>query len=187
MKRCGWAESNPLETKYHDEEWGVPVHDDRLLFEILVLEGMQSGLSWATILAKRSGYQEAVDNFDAAKIATYGEDKIQALLQDERVVRNKLKVNAIISNAKAFLKIQKEHGSFDTYIWSFVKHEPIINNWQKIEDVPAVTPIAEDMSKSLKKQGFKFVGPTTCYAFMQAVGMVNDHLVDCFRYHEVQK
>ncbi|WP_420548323.1 DNA-3-methyladenine glycosylase I [Curvivirga sp.] len=187
MKRCDWSESNPLETKYHDEEWGVPVHDDRLLFEILVLEGMQSGLSWATILAKRSGYQEAVDNFDAAQIATYGEDKIQALLQDERVVRNKLKVNAIISNAKAFLKIQEEHGSFDTYIWSFVQHEPIINNWQKVEDVPAVTPIAEDMSKSLKKQGFKFVGPTTCYAFMQAVGMVNDHLVDCFRYHEVQK
>jgi len=186
MKRCDWANSNPLEIKYHDEEWGVPVHDDRLLFELLILEGAQAGLSWATILQKRAGYLKAFDNFDARKVARYSDAKKEKLLQDSGIVRNKLKVNAAVVNAKCFLAVQKEYGSFDAYIWSFVGGKAKQNRWKKISDVPASTPESEAMSKDLKKRGFKFVGATTCYAYMQAVGMVNDHLVSCFRYAEVK-
>lgn len=185
MYRCKWADSNSLETEYHDTEWGIEVHDDRLLFELLILEGAQSGLSWATILAKRTGYKEAMDNFDVTKVANYSDEKIQNLLIDERIVRHKLKINASVTNAKSVLAIQKEYGSFDKYIWSFVGGQPIINSWKSEDEVPASSEIAETMSKNLKKKGFKFVGPTTCYAFMQAVGMVNDHVVGCFRYKEV--
>lgn len=185
MKRCAWANSNPLETEYHDKEWGVPVHDDRLLFEMLVLEGAQSGLSWATILQKRQGYQRAFDNFEAEKIVKYDARKIDSLLNDTGIVRNKLKINATVENAKRFLDIQQEYGSFDEYIWSFVDGQTIDNQRQAESDVPASTERSEQMSKSLKKKGFKFVGSTTCYAFMQAVGMVNDHVVSCFRYQEI--
>jgi len=187
MKRCDWANSTPLETKHHDEEWGVPIHDDRLLFEMLILEGAQSGLSWATILQKREGYLKAFDNFDARKITKYTDKKIEQLLQDPGIVRNKLKVNATRENAKRFLEIQKEYGSFDVYIWSFVGGKPINNSWKKRADVPTNTPESDAMSKDLKKKGFKFIGTTTCYAYMQAVGMVNDHMVSCFRYSEVKK
>ncbi len=185
MKRCDWANSNPLEMKHHDKEWGVPIHDDRLLFEMLILESAQSGLSWVTILKKREGYLAAFDNFDAKKISKYTDSKVEELLQDTNIVRHKQKISATIENAKQFLNIQMEHGSFDVYIWSFVEGKPIKNAWKNSADVPASTPASEAMSKDLKKRGFKFVGPTTCYAFMQAVGMVNDHLVSCFRYSEV--
>jgi DNA-3-methyladenine glycosylase I len=186
MNRCEWANSNPLETKHHDEEWGVPIHDDRMLFEMLILESAQSGLSWATILQKRNGYLKAFDNFDAEKIATYSAEKIELLLNDPSIVRNKLKINATISNAKVFLQIQKDYGSFSKYIWSFVGSKTINNEWKNISEVPSSTPESELMSKALKKKGFKFVGPTTCYAYMQAVGMVNDHTVSCFRYKEIR-
>lgn len=182
MKRCDWANSSPLEIKYHDEEWGVPVHDDRLLFEMLILEGAQAGLSWSTILKKRAGYLKAFDGFDAKKISRYTNKKIEKLLNNPEIVRNKLKVNATVENAKQFLKVQAEYGSFDAYIWSFVDGKPIINKRKKMADVPVSTPEAEAMSKALKKRGFKFIGPTICYAYMQGVGMVNDHLVSCFRY-----
>jgi len=182
MKRCDWANSSELEAKYHDEEWGVPVHDDRLLFEMLILEGAQAGLSWSTILKKREGYLKAFDNFDAVKISKYTDKKVEKLLNNPAIVRNKLKVNATIENAKQFLKIQKEYGSFATYIWSFVDGSPIVNRRKTMADVPVSTPEAEVMSKALKRRGFKFVGPTICYAFMQGVGMVNDHLTTCFRY-----
>ena len=187
MKRCEWANANPLETKHHDEEWGVPVHDDRLLFEMLILESAQSGLSWATILQKREGYLKAFNNFDAKKIARFSDKKIASLMNDTGIVRNKLKINATIENAKQFLAIQKEYGSFDHYIWSFVNGMPINNQWKTGAEVPSSSEESEKMSKDLKKRGFKFVGPTTCYAFMQAVGMVNDHLVSCFRYKAVKK
>ncbi len=187
MKRCEWANANPLETKHHDEEWGVPVHDDRLLFEMLILESAQSGLSWATILQKREGYLKAFNNFDAKKIAGFSDKKIASLMNDTGIVRNKLKINATIENAKQFLVIQKEYGTFDHYIWSFVNGMPINNQWKTGAEVPSSSEESEKMSKDLKKRGFKFVGPTTCYAFMQAVGMVNDHLVSCFRYKAVKK
>ncbi len=187
MKRCDWATSNPLETEHHDKEWGVPVHDDRLLFEMLILESAQAGLSWATILQKRAGYLQAFDNFDAKKVAKYSAKKVEKLLQNSGIVRNKLKINATVENAKQFLEIQKEYGSFDIYIWSFADVKPINNAWKKQSDVPAKTQVSDAMSKDLKKKGFKFVGPTTCYAYMQATGMVNDHLVSCFRYSEVKK
>ncbi len=187
MNRCEWANSNQLEIEHHDEEWGVPVHDDRLLFEMLILEGAQSGLSWATILQKRNGYVKAFDNFDAVKISKYSEKKIEKLLQDPRIVRNKLKVNATVTNANRFLELQKEYGSFNKYIWSFVGGKPINNKWKALSEVPASSLESDDMSKSLKKKGFKFIGSTTCYAYMQAVGMVNDHVVSCFRYSEVIK
>ena len=187
MKRCEWANANPLETKHHDEEWGVPVHDDRLLFEMLILESAQSGLSWATILQKREGYLKAFNNFDAKKIARFSDKKIASLMNDTGIVRNKLKINATIENAKQFLVIQKEYGTFDHYIWSFVNGMPINNQWKTGAEVPSSSEESEKMSKDLKKRGFKFVGPTTCYAFMQAVGMVNDHLVSCFRYKEVKE
>jgi len=185
MKRCAWAESNPLETKHHDEEWGVPVHDDRLLFEMLILEGAQAGLSWATILKKRDGYRDAFDNFDAEKIAGYSGNKIASLLENPNIVRNKLKVNGTVVNAQRCLEVQSEYGSFDRYIWSFVDGKPINNRWKTMADVPTSTPESDAMSQALKKKGFKFIGTTICYAYMQAVGMVNDHTVSCFRYKEI--
>ncbi len=187
MQRCEWANASHLETAYHDKEWGVPEHDDRRLFEMLILEGAQAGLSWATILKKRDGYLRAFDNFEAEKIAIYSPAKIESLLQDPGIVRNKLKIYAAIENAKCFLAMQSEYGSFDSYIWSFVGGKPLQNSWQSMDEVPATSPESEKMSKDLKKKGFKFVGPTTCYAFMQSVGMVNDHTVSCFRYEEVKK
>lgn len=181
-RRCDWAGDDPLYARYHDEEWGVPVHDDRQLFEMLNLEGAQAGLSWITILRKRENYRAAFDNFDAAKIAAYDEAKIAELLADPGIVRNRLKVRGVVKNAQAFLAVQEEFGSFDAYIWRFVGGEPIVYERQTVGDIPAQSPEAEAMSKDLKKRGFTFVGPTICYAFMQAVGMVNDHTVDCFRH-----
>src|SRR6478672_3219500 len=185
ITRCGWATTEAM-IAYHDSEWGVPVHDDRLLFEFLILEGAQAGLSWSTILNKRENYRKAFDNFDARKIAKYDQRKIKALLDDPGIVRNRLKVNAAVQNAKAMLAIQQECGSFDKYLWSFVSGKPIQNRRRSFKDVPAQTPESDAMSNDLLKRGFKFVGSTICYAFMQAVGMVNDHLVTCFRHAEVQ-
>ena len=182
-QRCAWAGiSDPLYLDYHDKEWGVPVHDDRLLFEFLVLEGAQAGLSWSTILNKRENYRQAFDNFDASKVAAYDDKKIAELLSNPGIVRNRLKVNAAIQNAKAFLAVQQEFGSFDAYIWQFVGGKPKVNAWKTLKDIPAETDESRAMSKDLLKRGFRFVGPTICYAFMQAVGLVNDHTVDCFRY-----
>ena len=180
--RCEWAGSDPLYVAYHDTEWGVPVHDDRHLFEMLCLEGAQAGLAWITILRKRENYRAVFDNFDAAKIANYGDAKIAALLADPGIVRNRLKVNAFIQNARVFLAVQTEFGSFDAYIWRFVGGAPIVNQRRTMREIPALTPEAEAMSKELKRRGFTFVGPTICYAFMQACGLVNDHVVDCFCY-----
>jgi DNA-3-methyladenine glycosylase I len=180
LKRCSWANGD-LYIAYHDREWGVPVHDDRHLFEMLILEGAQAGLSWITILKKRENYRRAFDHFDARKMARYDARKVQALLADPGIVRNRLKVNAAVQNAKAFLALQKEFGSFDKYIWQFVGGKTIQNSWKKGQ-VPARTAESDAMSKDLLKRGFKFVGSTICYAFMQAVGMVNDHAVDCFRH-----
>ena len=184
LTRCTWAQT-PLGIKYHDEEWGVPLHDDRVLFEFLVLEGAQAGLSWSTILEKRPNYRRAFDNFQARKVALYDTRKVAKLLADPGIVRNRLKIAAAIQNAKAFLAVQKEFGTFDAYLWQFVRGRPIRNAWKTLKQVPARTPEAEAMSKDLLRRGFKFVGPTICYAFMQAVGMVNDHVVGCFRYAEV--
>jgi len=185
MKRCEWAGASDLEIDYHDKEWGVPVHDDRLLFEFLILEGAQAGLSWTTILKKREGYRKAYDNFEAEKIARYSDRKVKELLNNPGIVRNRLKVNASIVNAKLFLDVQKEFGSFDEYIWSFVSGKTIVNKRKKMSDIPANTTESDAMSRDLKKRGFKFVGTTICYAVMQAVGMVNDHTIGCFRYKEV--
>ncbi|UCF18471.1 MAG: DNA-3-methyladenine glycosylase I [Gemmatimonadota bacterium] len=184
MKRCEWATTD-LSIAYHDNEWGVPVHNDRTLFEFLVLEGAQAGLSWETILRKRESYRAAFDNFDSAIVATYDEKKSAQLLQNAGIVRNRLKIAAAIQNARAFLSVQEEFGSFDAYIWRFVGGVPRKNAWRALKELPARTPEAEAMSTDLRRRGFKFVGPTICYAFMQAVGMVNDHIVDCFRYDEV--
>ncbi len=183
--RCEWAGSDLLYYDYHDHEWGVPEHNDQKLFEMLILEGAQAGLSWITILKKRENYRKAFDNFNAAKIIKYSESKIQELLNNKGIVRNKLKVKAAIQNARGFLEIQKESGTFDTYIWQFVGGNPRKNSFEQLKDLPAKTTESEAMSKDLLKHGFKFVGPTICYAFMQAVGMVNDHMVSCFRYNEV--
>jgi DNA-3-methyladenine glycosylase I len=185
MKRCDWAHGGELEQIYHDREWGVEIHDDRMLFEFLVLEGAQAGLSWSTILRKREGYRRAFDNFDARKISRYSENTVSRLLSNPEIIRNRLKINAAITNARAFLQVQKEFGSFDSYIWQFVNGKPIRNSWRKMADIPSSSPESDAMSKDLKKRGFKFIGPTICYAFMQAVGMVNDHIVDCFRYKEL--
>jgi len=186
--RCSWVPLNdPLYVKYHDEEWGVPVHDDRLLFEFLILEGFQAGLSWKTILYKRENFRKAFDQFDPQIIAGYSEDKIQALLQDAGIIRNQLKVRAAVQNAIAFLDVQREYGSFDRYIWEFVGGKPIINRFKSLRELPASTPLSDKISADLKQRGFRFVGTTVCYAHMQATGMVNDHTVDCFRYHQVQK
>jgi DNA-3-methyladenine glycosylase I len=183
--RCAWCGDDPLYVAYHDEEWGVPVRDDRTLFEFLILEGAQAGLSWSTILNKRQGYLEAFDGFDVEKVARYGEKKIVELLENPGIVRNRLKVRSAVSNAQAFLEVQEEWGSFSDYIWSFVDGVPIQNRWRSLSEIPARTPLAETISKDLKKRGFRFVGPTIVYANMQATGMVNDHVIDCFRYPEV--
>jgi DNA-3-methyladenine glycosylase I len=185
LRRCAWAGSDPLYVAYHDTEWGVPVHDDRLLFEFLVLEGAQAGLSWATILRKRENYRRAFDNFDPRLVAGYDEKKVMALLADPGIVRNRLKIAATIQNAKAFLAIQKEFGSFDAYVWRFVGGKPIKNAWRTMQEIPAQTSESDALSKDLIQRGFKFVGSTICYAHLQATGMVNDHTVDCFRYDEV--
>ncbi len=186
MKRCDWANgSDPLQS-YHDHEWGVEVHDDRTLLEFLVLEGAQAGLSWSTVLRKREAYRKAFDHFDARKVARYSEKTVSRLLTDPGIIRNRLKINAAIANARAFVQVQKEFGSFDRYIWQFVGGKPIRNAWKKMTDIPASTTASVAMSKDLQKRGFKFVGPTICYAFMQAVGMVNDHVVDCFRYKKIR-
>ena len=181
IKRCTWARQ-PLDIAYHDEEWGVPVHDDRLLFEFLILEGAQAGLSWSTILAKREGYRKAFANFDATKVSRFKEEKIAALMINPAIVRNRLKIQAAVRNASAFRAVQNEFGSFDAFIWQFVEGKPKVNAWKRPGQVPATSPESDRMSKELSRREFKFVGSTICYAFMQAVGMVNDHLVDCFRY-----
>jgi DNA-3-methyladenine glycosylase I len=185
LVRCPWAKGDEY-VAYHDLEWGVPVHDDRLLFEFLILEGAQAGLSWATILKKRENYRAAFDRFDPAVVARYGKKKQASLMGDEGIVRNRLKIASAIDNAKAFLAVQKEFGSFDEYIWAFVEGEPKQNAWASLKTVPARTPESDRMSKDLKRRGFRFVGSTICYAFMQAVGMVNDHLVGCYRHAELR-
>ncbi len=181
LKRCAWAKGD-LYIAYHDREWGVPVHDDRLLFEFLILEGAQAGLSWITILKKRDNYRRAFDNFDAHTVARYNSLKIQKLLADPGIVRNRLKILSAVGNAKAFLTVQNEFGSFDDYIWRFTDGKPIRNRWKSLKEIPASTAASDAMSRDLIKRGFKFVGSTICYAFMQAIGMVNDHTVDCFRH-----
>lgn len=186
-KRCAWAGDDPLYVAYHDEQWGVPLHDDRELFEMLVLEGAQAGLSWSTILNKRENYRQAFEGFEIARVAAYGEDDVQRLLADAGIVRNRLKVRSAIRNARAVLEIQQEFGSLDAFLWQFVDGVPIRNAWKEMKDLPAQTPLSEAMSKALKKRGFNFVGPTICYAYMQSIGMVNDHTVDCYRYEEIRK
>ena len=179
--RCGWCTDDAVYQDYHDKEWGVPLHDDRQLFEMLILEGAQAGLSWITILKRRDGYRKAFDNFNALKISKYKEEKIQALMQDPGIIRNELKIRSTVTNAKAFLAVQKEFGSFDDYIWQFTDHQTIAKEYTDQHEVPAVTGEAQAMSKDLLKRGFKFVGPTICYAYMQATGMVDDHIEDCWK------
>lgn len=186
MKRCTWP-GNELAIRYHDEEWGVPLHDENKLFEFLILEGAQAGLSWDTILRKRENYRKAFDKFDVNKVARYTEKKIERLMEDEGIIRNRLKIASAISNAKAFLKVQKEFGSFDAYLWSFVNYRPIVNKWKEPGQIPATSPVSDAISADLKKRGFNFVGTTIIYALMQATGIVNDHLVGCFRYKELAK
>ena len=183
--RCAWTGSDPLMIEYHDQEWGVPQHDDRVLFEYIILDGAQAGLSWLTILRKREGYRRAFDNYDVQRIARYDDAKIGQLLQKPEIVRNRLKVNSAVTNAQAYLNVQEEFGSFDSYLWGLVGNQTLQNAWESESEVPAKTPQAEAMSKDLIRRGFKFVGPTICYAFMQAAGMVDDHVVDCFRYHQL--
>jgi DNA-3-methyladenine glycosylase I len=182
IKRCTWADSTPLMTRYHDAEWGVPVHDDRLLFEFLTLEGAQAGLSWSTILNKRANYRAAFANFDPRKVARFDRRKIAALMSNPGIVRNRLKIESTVSNARAFIAVQQQFGSFDRYIWQFVDGKPLQNRWRHPREVPASTALSDKMSKELKKLGFRFVGTTICYAFMQATGLVNDHLRTCFRH-----
>ena len=187
QQRCSWGNSSTLYLDYHDTEWGVPVHDERMLFEFLILEGAQAGLSWSTILNKRQAYIQAFDNFEPTKVASYDDAKVQALLANPGIVRNRLKIQAAIQNARSFLEVQDQFGSFDTYIWQFVDGKPVQNSWKSLQEIPAITKESDAMSKELKKLGFTFVGSTICYAFMQAVGMVNDHTVDCFRWQEVKE
>lgn len=187
LTRCPWPGDDPLYVKYHDEEWGVPIYDDQLLFAKLILDGAQAGLSWITILRKRENYWQAFDNFDPEKIALYDDKKFAELMDNPGIVRNRQKINAAIKNAQAYLEIKAELGSFSDYLWGFVGGKPIVNSWRSLEQIPAKTSESEAMSKALKQRGFSFVGPTICYAFMQAVGMVNDHVVNCFRYNEVSK
>ncbi len=186
MNKCKWALNSRNEEHYHDHEWGVPVHDDRLLFEFLVLEGAQAGLSWSTILNKREGYRQAFDNFDVKKVACYDDSKIEELLNNPAIVRNRLKINAAITNAQAFIKVQDEFDSFDSYIWQFVEGQPIQNSWLYHRELPASTNLSDLISRDLKKRGFKFVGSVIVYAHMQATGMVNDHTIDCFRHKEIK-
>jgi len=180
--RCQWAGENPLYIDYHDKEWGVPVFDDRHLFEFLTLEGAQAGLSWITVLKKREHYRQVFDNFDPHKISCYTEKKIETLLADPGIIRNRLKVQSTVSNAQAYLRLLEEHSSLSDYLWQFVDGEPIKNHWKITQEIPTSTPISDALSKDLKRRGFKFIGTTICYAFMQAIGMVNDHTTDCFRY-----
>ncbi|HCP22925.1 MAG: DNA-3-methyladenine glycosylase I [SAR202 cluster bacterium] len=184
MDRCEWA-GNELMMEYHDKEWGVPLHDDRMLFEFLMLEGAQAGLSWNTILQKRENYRAAFDNFEPSVVAGYGDDKIQSLLADAGIVRNRLKIAATIGNAKAYLSVVEEFGSFDDYVWGLAGGTPLVNSWQSMSEIPGKTDVSDHMSNELKKRGFKFVGSTICYAFMQATGMVSDHRVGCFRYNQI--
>ena len=185
ITRCQWACASPLEQAYHDTEWGAPLHDDRKLFEFLILEGAQAGLSWSTILNKREGYRAAFDNFDALKIAAYDDNKIEQLLSNPAIIRNRLKVNAAVTNARIYLEIMLQPGGFDEWLWQYVDGEPVNNHFRTMEDVPANTPQSDLMAREMKMRGFKFVGSTICYAFMQATGMVNDHTTDCFRYREI--
>jgi len=188
IKRCEWVpEGNEIYRDYHDTEWGVPLHDDRLFFEAIILDGVQAGLSWMTVLKKREHYRKVYDNFDVIKVSQYKSEKIQDLLNDKGIIRNRLKVNASITNAEAFIKIQKEFGSFDNYVWGFVNGRTIINKWKYLKELPTRSEESDLMSSDLKKRGFKFIGTTICYAFMQATGLINDHVVDCFRYKEVLK
>jgi len=184
MQRCAWPRSQ-LDIEYHDREWGVPVHDDRVLFEFLTLEGAQAGLSWSTILKKRTNYQAAFISFDPAKVARFSAGRAERLLKDPGIVRNRLKVQSTIANARAFLRVQKEFGSFDRYVWQFVGGSPKVNRWKSLREIPSRTPESDALSKDLLSRGFRFVGSTICYAFMQAVGLVNDHTIDCFRYREL--
>ena len=184
--RCIWAGDIPIYIDYHDNEWGRPVHDDIKLFEMLILEGMQAGLSWITVLKKREAFREAFDGFDPHKIALYDDTKIQELLENEKIIRNRLKINAAVNNAKLYLKVIEEYGSFDKFIWSYVDYSPIINRWDNHSDMPASTLLSDRVSKDLRKMGFKFVGSTIIYSFMQAVGMVNDHITECFVYKEIE-
>jgi DNA-3-methyladenine glycosylase I len=186
-RRCDWSGTDPLYTEYHDREWGVPLHDDQKLFEMLILEGMQAGLSWITILKKREAFREAFDRLNPARVAEYDGEKVRRLLQNKGIIRNRLKILAAVQNAKAFLEVVEEFGSFDRYIWRFVRGTPIQNRRVDLKEIPARTEISDAMSKDLKKRGFKFVGSTISYAFMQATGMVNDHVVDCFRYKEIKR
>jgi DNA-3-methyladenine glycosylase I len=186
-RRCFWASGDDFYMKYHDEEWGVPIHDDRLLFEFLILEGFQAGLSWYIVLKKRENFRRAFDGFDPVRVSKYGPRKIQSLMGDPGIIRNTMKILAAVSNAHAFMKVQGEFGSFDKYIWGFVKGKPVINRWKAGKEIPAKTKLAEKISKDLKSRGFRFVGPTVVYSHMQATGMVNDHLVSCFRWKEVQE
>lgn len=183
--RCSWPGDIPLYVDYHDNEWGRPTHDDRELFELLILEGAQAGLSWITILKKRKAYREAFDGFDPAKVALYDEAKVEELMANEGIVRNRLKINAAITNAKLFLDVAREFGSFDAFIWEYVDGAPIVNRWRTEEEIPATTPLSDRISKDLKKRGFKFVGSTIVYAYMQSIGMVNDHTTSCFAYHDL--
>ena len=185
--RCEWGTVSQLYIDYHDNEWGVPIHDDRTLFEFLILEGAQAGLSWETVLKKRENYRKAFNNFDPVKVSRYGDKKIEALMGNKGIIRNRLKIASAVNNAKRFLEVQKEFGTFDAYIWQFVNGKPITNRFKSMQEIPATTKESDAMSKDLKKRGFKFVGPTICYAHMQATGMVNDHVVDCFRYKEIKK
>ncbi len=183
-KRCPWSISDPLYIKYHDEEWGVPLHDDKKIFEFLILEGAQAGLSWLTVLKKRENYRKAFDGFDYKKIANYDNNKIKTLIEDPGIIRNRLKINSVVINAMAFIKVQEEFGSFDSYIWQFVNNNPIKNKWSSMTQVPSHTNESDRMSKDLLKRGFKFVGSTISYSHMQATGMVNDHITSCFRYKQ---
>ena len=187
QKRCSWCGEDNLYVAYHDQEWGVPLHDDQNLFEFLILEGAQAGLSWITILKKRDAYRKAYHHFDANKIARFNSRSIERLMNNPGIVRNRLKIEASIDNARAFLEVQDEFGSFDKFIWQYVNHRPIQNQWKRLGDIPASTKESKLMSKDLQQRGFRFVGPTICYAFMQAVGMVNDHVVDCFRHQQISK
>lgn len=185
MKRCEWSSHNPLMIRYHDEEWGVPVHDDRKLFEFLILDGFQAGVSWSIVLNKRKNFRKAFHHFNPRKIAKYGAADTRRLLNDAGIIRNRLKIAAAITNARCFLAVQKEFGSFDKYIWQFVGGKPIVNKWKSLRDIPATSPESDAMSKALKARGFKFVGSTICYAFMQAAGLVQDHVTSCFRYRDL--
>lgn len=187
VKRCTWCGSDPQYIAYHDEDWGVPVYDDRLLFEMLILEGAQAGLSWLTILKKRDNYRKAFHDFDADRIARYDQQEIDRLMQDAGIVRNRLKIEAAVKNARGFLQIREEFSSFAAYLWRYVDGKQIVNEWKALSDIPAHTKISNQLSKDLKKRGFNFIGPTICYAFMQSIGMVNDHTTDCFRYREINQ